>query len=82
MYRELHEIIINLKSAKTVGEEQLLLEETEKLLEKITHCCSKEKLKVQSLISSYNLGATLVSEVITNGLEPLLKSLVPKEGLQ
>lgn len=80
MYRELNEIILNLKTVKTVGEERLLINQAEKLLENI-HCCANEKRKVQSLISSYHLGSTLSASVVSDGLEPLLNCLRLTSGI-
>ena len=80
MYRELNEIILNLKTAKTVGEERSLINEAEKFLENI-HCCSHEKRKVQSLISTYHLGSTLSASVVSDGLEPLLNCLRLTNGI-
>ena len=74
MYRELNEIIINLRNAKTVSEEQALIKKIETLLDGYCSTCA-ELLRIQSLVSTYNLGHARKEELIENALLPLLANL-------
>lgn len=76
MYYKFEQLVNALKVVENTTREKEIVSQISSFLEEnatVFKLCQRDILRAQSLISSYNLGAALIHDVICDGLDPLLE---------